>query len=129
MTPAALEAIRERLALGKYAPKTAQPIVDDAKALLSHIDALRKALARAITYIELVYEDEAGEEAAAAKHDLDLARRALGDQPWRPWRPAMTDIIQTPDGKWWWYDTEKQRWRGPFKSRAAAVRDMKRTRP
>jgi hypothetical protein len=53
----------------------------DLQACISHIDALRKALARAITYIELVYEDEAGEEAAAAKHDLDLARRALGDQP------------------------------------------------
>jgi hypothetical protein len=91
MTPAALEAIRERLAarverrennassLSRFSSVRARD--DDTAALLSHIDALRKALARAITYIELVYEDEAGEEAAAAKHDLDLTRRALGDQP------------------------------------------------
>jgi hypothetical protein len=46
------------------------------KAVNAH-EGLVKALERAITYIELTCDEEAGEEAAEAKHDLDMARAAL----------------------------------------------------
>lgn len=39
--------------------------------------AMMSALDRAVTYVELTYSEEAREEAAEAKHDLDRCRAAL----------------------------------------------------
>lgn len=39
-------------------------------------EAMVSALDRAVTYVELTYSEEAGEEAAEAKHDLDRCRAA-----------------------------------------------------
>ena len=38
---------------------------------------LLAALKRATTYVELTYSEEQGEEAAEARHDLELCRNAL----------------------------------------------------
>jgi hypothetical protein len=45
------------------------------------IARLREALTIAETYVELVYQDEGGEEAAAAKQDLDMIRDLLRSRP------------------------------------------------
>lgn len=42
---------------------------------------LRELLGRAATYVELTYDEEAGEEAAEAKRDLDDIRAALKASP------------------------------------------------
>ncbi|MDR0250671.1 MAG: hypothetical protein LBI35_05105 [Burkholderiales bacterium] len=50
--------------------------IDDAKLIAAAPDLL-EALKHAESYVELVYMDEGGEEAAEAKHVLELARAAI----------------------------------------------------
>lgn len=58
-----------------------RPTDADLNALAAQVARLRAALERAITYVELTYDEEHGEEAAGAKHDLDLCRQALRARP------------------------------------------------
>lgn len=45
--------------------------------LIAAAPDLLAALERAVTYVELTYDEEGGEEAAEAKHDLDMCNAAL----------------------------------------------------
>jgi hypothetical protein len=93
MTPAALEAIRERLAarverrennassLSRFSSVRARD--DDTAALLSYIDALREALADCVDALARCYDVDSYPANGQTTQDAALtkARRALGDHP------------------------------------------------
>jgi hypothetical protein len=88
MTPAALEAIRERLAEGMYAADVDTELMHLVASLTQHIDALREALEELADYTEAVLTGPimgaAGVQWPNGKPQapsLLNARRALGDQP------------------------------------------------
>jgi hypothetical protein len=81
MTPAALEAIRERRQK-KYFGVHFEAEMDDVSALLSHIDALREALEMLATHAcNEAATDEDAERVFSKVYAVLGTRRALGDQP------------------------------------------------
>ena len=52
-------------------------LLDDRDRLAAEVARLREALGCAVTYVELTYSEEGGEEAEAARRDLARCRAAL----------------------------------------------------
>lgn len=50
----------------------------EVESLRAELKDMREALEESISYVELCYDEEGGEEAAEAKITLDKCRRALG---------------------------------------------------